>query len=183
MTPHFKDSNGVRMFVHAGEPQGRRLLDLEVQSSNELRIVLPLGSNVGAELVAALQGQQFSSAVGRILCGGAGHLSYHRMESTDKLCRPYDYGTPVVLDGYITFISGSIIIGRDTCGELLFHCHAGFIDRNGCQHGGHVLLNQLFVGSENLVIQLCLFDNVTYQLQPDGETHFTLFYPVLQEAI
>lgn len=182
MIPHFEQRDGVRVFIHGGEPQAPRRLDLEVANGEELRIVLPLASNVSEGLLAALKGRRYGSAVGRILCGGAAHLSYHRMVVTENAERPYDYGAPVVLDGYITFISGAITVGKDAQGEPLLHCHAGFLDRDGRQHGGHLVLNKLVVGSENLVIRLCLFDQVAYQSQPDSETHFNLLHPVHQEA-
>lgn len=182
MTPHFEQRGNVRTFIHGGVPQGPRLLDCEVPHSEELRIVLPLASNVAEGILKALEGRQYGSAVGRILCGGAAHLSYHRMVVTRDEQRPYDYGAPVVLDGYITFISGAITVGRDAQGAPLLHCHAGFIDRDGRQHGGHLVLNRLVVGSEELVIRLCLFDQVAYQVQPDAETHFNLLHPVFKEA-
>ncbi|MEX5686516.1 hypothetical protein [Pseudomonas silesiensis] len=182
MTPHFAERAGVRTFIHEGPPLSPRLLDLEVPYSEELRIVLPLASNVAAGVLEALEGRRYSSAVGRILCGGAAHLSYHRMIVTGKPERPYDYGQPVVLDGYITFISGAITVGRDAQGAPLLHCHAGFLDRDGEQHGGHLVLDKLIVGSEPLTIRLCLFDQVAYQVQPDAETHFNLLHPVRQEV-
>jgi len=182
MTPHFEHHRGVRRFIHGGPPQGPRLLECTVPESQELRIVLPLASNVAEGLLQVLEGRRYGSAVGRILCGGASHLSYHRMVVTDKPERPYDYGAPVVLDGYITFISGAITVGRDAKGAPLLHCHAGFLDRDGQHHGGHLVLDKLVVGSEPMVIRLCLFDHVAYQVQPDDETHFNLLHPVFQEV-
>ena len=181
MTPHFAERAGVRTFIHEGPSLAPRLLDLEVPCCEELRIVLPLASNVAAGVLKALDGRRYGSAVGRILCGGAAHLSYHRMIVTDQPERPYDYGQPVVLDGYITFISGAITVGRDARGAPLLHCHAGFLDRDGEQHGGHLVLDKLIVGSEPLTIRLCLFDQVAYQVQPDAETHFNLLHPVRKE--
>ncbi|MHC6226246.1 PPC domain-containing DNA-binding protein [Pseudomonas sp. X10] len=182
MNPHFEERDGVRLFIHGGQPRQPRLLECEVSHGEELRIVLPLACNVAEGLLEALEGRRYRSAVGRILCGGAAHLSYHRMVTTSNIQRPYDYGQPVVLDGYITFISGALTVGRDAAGAPLLHCHAGFIDRDGHQHGGHLVLDRLVVGSEALVIRLCLFDQVAYQVQPDAETHFNLLHPVLQEA-
>lgn len=182
MTPHFTQRGDVRTFHHEGEQVLPRVLDCEVPHSEELRIVLPLATQVGPELIRILSGRRFSSAVGRILCGGASHLSYHRMVETGQVARPFDYGAPVVLDGYITFISGALTVGRDPAGKPLLHCHAGFIDREGTQHGGHLVLDKLVVGSEPLIIRLCLFDQVAYQQQPDDETHFNLLHPVIQEA-
>ena len=182
MLPHFADRAGVRTFIHGGPPLSPRRLDLEVAYSQELRIVLPAGSNVAAGVLKALEGRRYGSAVGRLLSGSAAHLSYHRMVVTDTPERPYDYGQPVVLDGYVTFISGAITVGRDAQGTPLLHCHAGFLDRHGEQHGGHLVLSTLIDGSEPLVMRLCLFDQVTYQVQPDAETHFNLLHPVLQEA-
>ncbi|WP_079227304.1 hypothetical protein [Pseudomonas putida] len=182
MTPHFETHGGVRHFIHGGLPQQPRLLDCEVAHGQELRVELPLACNVAEGLLAVLHGCRYQSAVGRILCGGAAHLSYHRMVTTRDSQRPYDYGQPVVLDGYITFISGALTVGRDASGAPLLHCHAGFIDRDGQQHGGHLVLNRLIVGSEPLVLRLCLFDQVAYQVQPDAETQFNLLHPVLKEA-
>lgn len=182
MTPHFEQRAGVRVFIHGGEPQQPRLLDCEVPASEELRVVLPLACNVAEGLLKVLEGRRYGSAVGRILCGGAAHLSYHRMVTTQDQHRPYDYGQAVVLDGYITFVSGALTVGRDAAGVPLLHCHAGFLDRDGQQHGGHLVLDRLIVGSEPLVLRLCLFDQVAYQVQPDAETHFNLLHPVIQEA-
>ncbi|MBF8746808.1 hypothetical protein ACQKO7_19725 [Pseudomonas putida] len=182
MTPHFETRDGVRHFIHAGLAQQPRLLDCEVARSQELRIELPLACNVAEGLLAVLRDCNYQSAVGRILCGAAAHLSYHRMVTTCDRQRPYDYGQPVVLDGYITFISGALTVGRDASGAPLLHCHAGFIDRDGQQHGGHLVLNRLIVGNEPLVIRLCLFDRVAFEAQPDAETQFNLLHPVLKEA-
>jgi hypothetical protein len=182
MNPHFSERAGVRTFIHEGPSVSPRLLDLEAPHSRELRLVLPMGCNVAAGILDALEGQCYGSAVGRIVSGGAAHLSYHRMVQTDRSDRPYDYGLPVVLEGYITFISGAITVGRDAQGAPLLHCHAGFLDQDGVQHGGHLALDKLIVGDEPMVIRLCLFEHVAYQVRPDDETHFSLLYPVNQEV-
>jgi hypothetical protein len=183
MQPHFEQQGDVRHFVHAGTPVLPRLLDCEVAESEELRIVLAPGTNVGQTLLEVLSGRRYCSAVGRLLSGGASHLAYHRMVVTTSEDKPYDYGAPVVLDGYITFVSGAITVGRDAEGKTLLHCHAGFIDREGEQHGGHLVLDRIVVGNESLVVRLCLFEHVAYQVKPDEETHFNLLHPVLQEAV
>ena len=182
MNAHFAERSGVRTFIHGGPSLSPRLLDLEVSGGEEIRIVLPLGSNVGASLLKVLEGRRFASAVGRIVCGNAAHLSYHRMISTNKPERPYDYGQPVILEGHVTFISGAITVGRDAQGAPLLHGHAGFLDSDGEQHGGHLVLDTLIVGDDPMTISLCLFNQVAYQVQPDAETHFNLLHPVLQEV-
>jgi hypothetical protein len=182
MKPHIEQRGQVRHFVHEGAPQQPRLLDLEVDHGEELRIVLPPAANVGQSLLEILSRRRFGSAVGRILSGGASHLAYHRMVTTESDERPFDYGPPIVVEYYITFIGGAITVGRDAQGKLLLHCHAGFIDRDGQQHGGHLVLDRLVVGNEPLLIHLCLFDQVAYQVRPDDETHFNLLHPIHQEA-
>jgi hypothetical protein len=183
MQPHFEQQGEVRHFIHGGISQQPRRLDCEAAQGEELRIVLAPGTNVGKTLVDVLDGRRYASAVGRLLSGGASHLAYHRMVVTTSEQKPYDYGAPVVLDGYITFVSGAITVGRSPEGKPLLHCHAGFIDREGGQHGGHLVLDRIIVGSEPLVIRLCLFNQVAYQVEPDDETHFNLLQPVLQEAV
>lgn len=183
MNPHFAVRAGVRTFVHHGPQSSPRLLDLEAPGSEELRLVLPLASNVAAGIIQALAGRSYGSAVGRITTGGASQLHYYRMVTTNRFDRPYDYGEPITLDGYITFISGAITIGKDASDRPLLHCHAGFLDREGKHHGGHLHLDKVIVGSEPLVISLCLFEHIAYRVQPDQETQFNLLHPVPQEVL
>lgn len=182
MRPHFIEQGDVRHFIHAGECQQPRLLEQETARGTEWRVTLVPGTNVGEALGKLLATAHFSSGVGRLLSGGASHLAYHRMVVTQSLEKPFDYGAPIVLDGYITFISGALTIGRDATGTVLLHCHAGFIDRDGVQHGGHLVLNRLVVGGTPLTLTLCLFQRVRYEVTPDSETLFNLLHPVIQEA-
>lgn len=182
MNPHFELRDGVRHFYHAGPAQQPRLLDCEVACSQELRVELAPGSQVGESLLAMLAHYNYQSAVGRVLWGSARTVAYHRMVTTADRQRPYDYGKPVVLQGHVTFISGALTVGRDASGAPLLHCHAGMLDSLGQQHGGHLVLQQVVVGGEPLVLRLCLFEQVAYQVQPDTETQFNLLHPVVKEA-
>lgn len=182
MRPHFELRSGVRHFKHAGPARLPRLLDCEVACSQELRVELASGSQVAESLLAVLERCRYQSAVGRVLWGSACALAYHRMVTTSDSQRPYDYGKPVELTGPVTFISGALTVGRDATGAPLLHCHAGMLDSLGQQHGGHLVLQRVVVGSEPLVLRLCLFEHVAYQVQPDTETHFNLLHPVIKEA-
>ncbi len=174
----------VRKFFHSGHPSYPRLLDLEAEPAEELRVVLPRGANAGATLSAFLENYDAHGGIGSIYSGTARALHYYRIIETGDQQRPYDYGPPFILDGCINFITGALTIGRNQKGNILLHCHAGFINSNNHPpevHGGHVLLDTVEVGEEPLIIRLCLFSKGAFVVNRDEETLFSLLYPTPME--
>lgn len=171
----------VRKFLHAGQQSYPRMLDLEAEPAEELRITLQPGTLVGEALrrVLARYGQR--GGVGRLCGGSARRLHYHRIEHTEDAERPYDYGPPHVLEGAISFVTGAITIGQHADGRILLHCHSGFIHGDGVLHGGHLLLDTVEVGDDPLIIRLCLFSRGAFVVNSDEETHFSLLHPTPTE--
>ncbi|GEM_PF-376326 len=175
----------VRKFLHAGQQSYPRTLDLEAEPAEELRLTLAPGTKVGAALREVLahfaqRGQR--GGVGRICAGTVRALQYHRIENTSDVDRPYDYGPPYLLDGVITMVTGAITIGQNPQGQILLHCHAGFLDGNGTIHGGHLLLDTVEVGDDPLIIRLCLFSLGAFVVNSDEETRFSLLHPTPMES-
>ncbi|MDY7577967.1 hypothetical protein RGU70_06515 [Herbaspirillum sp. RTI4] len=171
----------VRKFIHAGQPSSPRLLDLEADPAEELRMSLPTGTAVGPALCEVLARYGQRGGVGRFVGGSAGSLKYHRIEDIDIPHRPYDYGTAFALQGQITFVTGGITIGQNEEGKILLHCHAGFINSDGVVHGGHLLLDDVIVGDDPLIIRLCLFSRSAFVVTRDEETLFSLLHPTPME--
>jgi len=178
-TPGFVE---VRKFLHAGQQSYPRLLYLTAEPAEELRITLRSGVLVGPALRTVLLRYGQRGGVARLCGGSARRLHYHRIEHTLDDQRPYDYGPPHVLAGSITFVTGAITLGQNQHGDILLHCHAGFLDGDGTIHGGHVLLDTVEVGDDPLIIRLCLFSQGAFVVNSDEETRFSLLHPTPMES-
>ncbi len=173
----------VRKYLHAGQQSYPRMLNSQAKPAEELRIVLSSGTNVGHALHDVLTQYNQPGGVGLICSGTARYLQYLRIETKKSDERPFDYGTPQVLDNASTFITGTITIGRNQQGDILLHCHAGFIDQYGTAHGGHLLLDTVVVGDDPLILYFSLFSECAYIVNSDEETRFSLLHPTPMESL
>lgn len=182
MNPHLSGAAAHKAartrFVHSGAPTLPRVVDCVLQQPRELRVTVPTGARLGEALRAALGHFDFGGGVGRICAGTARALRYHMMVSTADALRPYGYGDAVQVDEEVDLVGGAITIGRTGEGDILLHCHAGFSDSAGGLHGGHVILDHTWVGSEPMVVRACLFADGGFVTREDQETHFNLLHPI-----
>jgi hypothetical protein len=167
--------------THPGRAESPRVLDVATShGTRELSIALPAGARVGATLRALLDGWNAQSGCGRIMGGSCAQIQYHVMARATQGPRPYIYGPPIVCDGENTLIGAAITIGKRADGTRILHCHGGFVDSHGRQHGGHLILDETFVAGAGLHLHLCLFDGIDLVVSPDAETTFDLLQPVIR---
>jgi len=165
-------------FAHPGVPTLPRLIKSEsISRSTELRIAIPAYANVGASLRNALLAWGPVSGCGRITAGSLSSLQYHVIIKASDGIKPFVYGSPIKCDGDLTLVTAAITLGRSAAGVQVLHCHGGFIDKAGGQHGGHLALDASFAGEDGLVIRVCLFHEIEYVITPDPETNFDLLTP------
>lgn len=165
-------------FAHNGPPLLPRIVDCVLEGRHELRVSVPSGANLGQALRQALARYVHGGGVGRLCAGTARGLRYHMMVHTGEPTRPFAYGAPVDVAEEVDLVSGALTIGRAPDGTPLLHCHAGFSDSAGELHGGHLILDHTWAGSEPVVARLCLFTEGGYVTREDLETHFNLLYPI-----
>jgi predicted DNA-binding protein with PD1-like motif len=165
-------------FTHKGEPTFPRVVDCVLDEFQEIRITVPEGANLGGALRNAITRYPHGGGVGRICAGTARGLTYHVVEHTGGPERPYEYGAPLEVSDEVAFVSGALTIGRNDANLPILHCHAGFSDGRGAVHGGHVVLDTTFVGSEPVVVRMCLFTAGGFATRQDTETYFKLLHPI-----
>jgi predicted DNA-binding protein with PD1-like motif len=165
-------------FTHKGERTFPRIVDCVLDAWQEIRVTVPEGANLGAALRGAIARYPHGGGVGRICAGTARSLRYHVVEHTGGPQRPYEYGAALDVDEEVAFVSGAITIGRNDANLPILHCHAGFNDGQGLVHGGHVVLDRTWVGSEPVVVRMCLFTAGGFATREDAETHFKLLHPI-----
>ncbi len=161
---------------HPGAARAPRIVEATSRGAREFAIALPDGANVGETLVALLDRMNAASGCARIVSGECRRLQYHTMIRADAGERPYVYGPPIVV-GPATLIDATLTIGRREDGARVLHCHGGFVDPLGAQHGGHVVLERTIAGARGLRAHLCLIDDIDIVATPDDETAFSLLEP------
>lgn len=166
-------------FKHPGPVEQSRILDVESNAhSRDICINVGAGQNIGAAVNAALDRFDEKAGCGRIITGGFCRVQYHVMTRATEGVKPYVYGAPIVVEGESTLVTSSMNIGHLSDGARVLHCHGGFVDLNGRQHGGHIILDESVAGAAGLQIRLTLFAAVDFVASADDETTFNLLQPV-----
>ena len=138
--------------------------------------LLPAGDTLRATLATALAGSGAASAV---LTLGSGRLFpfSHVMpalstspEHAVYFSRTFVAGQPVQLQ------TASVTLGRRDSTPWL-HCHATWASATGQQHTGHLLPDDVVLGTP-LEAAAWLLDGAGFEVQADAETRFSLFQPV-----
>lgn len=166
-------------FTHPGSVSWPRIVEVTtLAGTRDIRISLPPGSRVGAGLHQVLDALPNAGGCGRIVDGMCSTIHYHVITQAARGAKPYVYGAPIVCGGTCTLISAAITIGHRADGQRILHCHGGFVDERGTQHGGHIVLDETVVAGDAMIVRLCLFDDVDLVVSPDQETAFDLLLPV-----
>jgi len=75
---------------------------------------------------------------------------------------------------------GALTLGeRD--GAAFFHCHGLWTESDGNLHGGHILPEESIV-AESFAVEAFGIDGAMFAAEPDPETNFKLFGPVVRAA-
>ncbi len=145
-------------------------------STRELELELPAGHTLLESVRRALAPLGASSAVLRLQGGALFPFAYalpalsktpeHAVYFSDRL----DAAAPVQLE------FASVSYGQRD-GQPWLHCHAAWTQRDGTRCCGHVLPEHALV-SATVRASVCLIHGAQFQVQPDAETHFSLFKPV-----
>ena len=72
--------------------------------------------------------------------------------------------------------TGAMTLGQRD-GAPFFHCHALWLEADGCAGGGHILPEETFV-AEPFAVEAFGIDGAMFVAEPDSETNFKLFGPV-----
>ena len=169
-------------FKHPGPVASERIVEARSgQESQEILVYVPSGHNVGEAVDVVLdKHSRDGSGCGHIASGGFSEVQYHVMTRAQTGIKPYIYGNPIIVYGHSTLITSSINVGRLANGSRILHCHGGFVDARGRQHGGHIILSKCVAGSAGLTIRLCMFADVNLIVSADVETTFDLLQPEVQ---
>lgn len=168
-------SGSVRTIAHPGPRHAERTVSA--------------GCSVRRRRLRLRAGLAFDEAVYRALAETGSESAYVRLSGLRV--RPLRYVIPAVSpdgahaawysetfapEGAATLEDAGLFVGsRD--GAPFLHCHGVFVSAAG-RAGGHLRPSETFV-SEDLECEALCIDGALMQVQPDDETRFPLFRPVL----
>lgn len=85
---------------------------------------------------------------------------------------------PWNLEGPLTIVGGTAMIGLDSEGAVMVHCHAVFSDEKGDLTGGHLREGYCPLNQEGLTALGALPKNAGFKVAFDEETNFAIFHPL-----
>jgi len=165
----------MRSIVHPGNPNPDKIQALAGTAETATTLIEP-GQSLLRAVVDALAPFKTSSAVLRFKNGAFEAFSYvmpalsKTPEHAVYFSERYDVGGKVKLE------SASVTFGVRK-GQPWLHCHAVWIEPDGTRRCGHLLPEDIQV-SEAIEASVTVLRGVTFSVEPDAETNFSLFVPV-----
>jgi predicted DNA-binding protein with PD1-like motif len=167
----------MRTLKQPGPVSQPRLVALPAEAAQELRVVLPAGSDLHQGLVSTLRDAGITDAAIRITGGSFASMQYLTGQPDASGARVATYGAPTLLAGPVLLIGASAILGRLENGDPILHCHAVVADRDGRTHGGHLPPGECIAGPEGLTAWVTVLAGGGFAVGYDAETNYQIFQP------
>lgn len=168
-----------RRILHPGPVAAQRLTVVPART-HAVTLQLPAGANLLAAVTQALAAQGTTSGVLQLRGGTLAPMAHvlPAESASDRhavyFSARHDTPGPVALE------QATVTAGRHD-GRPWLHCHALWRDALGRRHCGHLLPDDTVIAQPIGATAWCLH-GAAFEVQPDGETHFSLFSPRAQAA-
>ncbi len=171
-----------RQVEQPGAPLSPRRVCIRAEAGPQLRLRLPGGADLLAELAKVLSARGIESAALQVLAGGFRKVSYFTGMIDPSGARVATYGEPRELEGPITLLGANAIYGSGEDGAPLVHCHAVMTDLSGVVHGGHLPPTGCILDGEGAVAMVSPLQGAGFRVSFDSETNYSLFQPAASEV-
>ena len=169
----------MRAIVQPGPPVAERIQWVEARGrafSFTMEAGLPLLEAAGRGFAA----QGFAGGALNIRGGALGPFAYVMPALSKTREHAAFYSGTFRPQGVTRLKLATMTLGvRD--GAPFFHCHGLWTEADGRINGGHMLPEETFV-AEPLAVEAFGIDGAVFAAEPDPETNFKLFGPVVSEA-
>ncbi len=172
----------MRQLKHPGAGTEPRRIVQPREAGGSLRLKLSEGADLLTGLTEALVRRGITDAGLQLLAGAFSEMQYLTGQPDDSGQRLATYGAPTTLPGPVRLVGGNGILGRDSAGKPLLHCHAVVVDREGRIHGGHLPPNVCKLGPAGVTALVTVIDGAGFQVSYDAETNYDIFQPTGEQA-
>ncbi len=171
-----------RRVEHPGEVIEPRVLTEISDAGEDIRLVLPEGTDILNGLCAALNDLGITTAGVRLGGGSFKKFSYYTGYEDPTGYRVATFSPPHFPPTPVHMTIANIIVGMDEDGGAKSHCHAIFLDAEGTTLGGHIIPGECIIGPGGMVVWATASGSVDLQARHDPETNFPLFHPIRKAA-
>lgn len=169
----------MRSILHPGAVARQRVQALPT-ATRQVQLELAPGATLLAALSLALAPHGACGAVLRLTGGGLLPLAYVMPALSTSPEHAVYFSQRFQAPGRCRLDRAAVTYGlRD--GQPWLHCHALWSEPDGTPRAGHVLADQSVI-EQPVSATAWLLDGAQFQVQPDAETHFSLFQPVRCDA-
>ncbi len=175
--------NEPRRVTHPGEVIEPRVLTEVAEAGEDLRLVLPEGTDLLNGLCEALNDLGITTAGVRLGGGSFAEFSYYTGYEDPTGYRVATFSPPHHPPCPVHMSIANVIIGLDEETGPKSHCHAIFLDAEGNTLGGHLIPGECIIGPGGLVAWATSSGAVDLQARHDPETNFPLFHPTKGAAL
>ena len=164
----------VRYLTQPGTPLPERI-DAHPTTLYPVSVELSAGTPLLAALQQAVFDQGYTSAYGELRGGTFTSFDYYIPAVCQAGTSVATFSDPFTGRSPATFIRGGLTVGlRD--GEAWTHCHAQFVDADGCMRAGHLIPESVIVGP-GVTADLYASRDVAMTVLPDSEINFSVLQP------
>lgn len=169
----------MRAILHPGPVAPERI---HVQSTRvrHQRWTLAPGASLLQRLSEALHARGAESAVLQLAGGGFAPLGYVMPATSRTPEHAVYFSERFEADAPVRLQQACVTLGRKAGGPWL-HCHARWVDAAGRPQCGHLLPDEAQI-AEPIHADAWLLDGAAFEVGPDAETRFSLFWPVSRPA-
>lgn len=170
----------MRLLEQPGPVWHPRALVKWGELAGSYRVTLAPGTDFLDGLVEVLAARRVRFAGALLLGGTVRSLSFmtgRPLKPDEKLRRVATHNGPHEIACPATILAGNAILGEDTKGEALVHCHAVFADAEGKVIGGHLMRGECIAGETGIRLHVSALSEVGFRAVHDSETNFEIFQP------
>ena len=166
----------MRSILHPGHPNPDKIQALAGHVETATALIRP-GQSLLRALVDALAPFKTSSAVLRIKNGAFEPFCYVMPALSKTPEHAVYFSERYDVAGKVNLESASVTYGIRK-GLPWLHCHAVWVEPDGTRRCGHLLPEDIKV-SEPIEAMVSILRGVAFSVEPDTETNFSLFVPVV----
>jgi len=169
----------MRSIQHPGQPNQERVAAQQVELE-PFSLELPAHMTLMQAVAQSMQDIQAQCATFRLEGGGFDSFSYVMPALAKTVAHAVYFSDTYPVEGAVRLETASVTFGQRD-GKPWLHSHAIWHEANGRRHCGHLLPDDIQVGTP-IRAQGVAVRGATFTVCPDGETNFSLFVPLKSMA-
>ncbi len=170
----------MHFLTHPGPAEEPRQLFQWDEGGRDVTVTIDEGDDLMEGLLAALGEIGVSQAGVQLIGGSLASVSFMTGGPDKSGERVATHQGPWRIEGPLTLLGGTAMIGLDTQGQAMVHGHAYFADSEGEIKGGHLRAGECIAGPGGIEALAACPQRAGFKAALEKETNFPIFHPLDQ---